>query len=49
MKVVTQYMTNNPYVAKNQPMQVKGLMLHSVGCPQENPEAFYNGYNKPNF
>lgn len=49
MKVVTQYMTNNPYVAKNQPMKVQGLMLHSVGCPQENPEAFYNGYNKSNF
>lgn len=49
MKVVTQYMTNNPYVAKNQPMKVQGLMLHSVGCPQENPEVFYNNYNKSNF
>lgn len=49
MEIVTQYMTNNPYVAKNQPMKVQGLMLHSVGCPQENPEAFYNGYNKSNF
>lgn len=49
MEIVTQYMTNNPYVTKNQPMKVQGLMLHSVGCPQENPEAFYNGYNKSNF
>lgn len=27
---------------------VKGLMIHSVGCSQPNPEVFFNNWNKPN-
>ena len=45
MKIIEKFMTNNDCYKLNAPMQPKGLMLHSVGCPQPNPLVFFNNQN----
>lgn len=48
MKIIKKFMTNNDCYKENEPMTPKGLMLHSVGCPQPDPLVFWNNQNKPN-
>lgn len=38
-------MTKNPCYVANQKIQVKGLMLHSVGCNQPSAEVFVKKWN----
>lgn len=46
MKIVKSFITKNDCYKLNNPMKPKGLMLHSVGCPQPNPLVFWNNQNK---
>lgn len=49
MELITKYVTNNPCYTSGRSIQVKGLMLHSVGCPQPKPEVFVNLFNKSSY
>lgn len=49
MGIVTEYFTRNPCYKKGQTIQVKGLMLHSIGYPQPNPRVFANLWNKESY
>ena len=46
MKIVKSIMTNNPCYKAGKKIAVKGLMLHSVGCPQPSAEVFIKKWNK---
>lgn len=46
MKIVKRYATNNPCYKQQKQINVKGLMLHSVGTPQPKAEAFANYWNR---
>ena len=45
MKLVESIMTRNPCYAAGRKITVKGLMLHSVGCPQPKASAFISSWN----
>ena len=47
MKLVENILTRNPCYAAGRKITVKGLMLHSVGCPQPKASAFINSWNSP--
>ena len=47
MKLVESIMTKNPCYTAGRKITVKGLMLHSVGCPQPKASAFINSWNSP--
>lgn len=47
MKLVTNYLTKNDCYKSGRKITVKGLMLHSVGCPQPKASAFMNQWNRP--
>jgi len=47
MKLVESIMTRNPCYTMGRKITVKGLMLHSVGCPQPKASAFINSWNSP--
>ena len=47
MKLVESIMTRNPCYTVGRKITVKGLMLHSVGCPQPKASAFINSWNSP--
>ena len=47
MKLVESILTRNPCYAAGRKITVKGLMLHSVGCPQPKASAFINSWNSP--
>lgn len=49
MKIVKSIMTKNPCYTKDGEITVKGLMLHSVGCPQPKASVFINQFNKPTY
>lgn len=49
MKIVRKYMTNNPCYKAGKTIKVKGLMLHSVGCPQPRASVFINQMNKASY
>ena len=49
MEWITKYLTENDCYNDGRYIQVKGLVYHSVGCPQENPEVFFKNFNKPNY
>lgn len=49
MALINSIMTKNPYYTKPKKITVKGLMLHSVGCPQPNAKAFINTWNNANY
>ena len=49
MNLVESIMTNNPCYKKGQKITVKGLMLHSVGCPQPSASAFIHSWNNESF
>ena len=40
MKIVQSYLKKNPCYTVGKKITVKGLMLHSVGCPQPKASAF---------
>lgn len=47
MEIVQSIMTNNPCYKAGRKIAVKGLMLHSVGCPQPSAETFIRNWNNP--
>lgn len=48
MKIVESMLTNNSCYKIGRPITVKGLMLHSIGCPQPNASVFACRWNDPN-
>ena len=49
MPIVTEYLTKNPCYKSGRTIAVKGLMLHSVGCPQPNPRVFTKNWNSASY
>lgn len=49
MKIIEHFLTNNPCYKAGKKIKPKGLMLHSVGCPQPSAFVFLNNWNKPKF
>lgn len=49
MNLVKAIMTNNPCYKAGKKITVKGLMLHSVGCPQPSAKVFINNWDKSTF
>lgn len=49
MKLVSSILTNNPCYKAGRKITVKGLMLHSVGCPQPKASVFINSWNSSEF
>lgn len=49
MKLVESFLTKNPCYGTGRKIEVRGLMLHSVGCPQPRASAFINSWNSPGF
>ncbi len=49
MKLVESIMTKNPCYTAGKKITVKGLMLHSVGCPQPKASAFINSWNRADY
>lgn len=47
MKIIQKTVTENPCYKAGKKIQVRGLMLHSVGCPQPSAEVFVKRYNSP--
>lgn len=47
--IETKYLTENPCYKTKRTIQVKGLMLHSIGCPQPNPDVFVKNWNNANY
>ena len=47
MKLVKSILTKNPCYTVNKKITVKGLMLHSVGCPQPSASVFVKNWNSP--
>lgn len=47
MEIVQSIMKNNPCYKAGKKIAVKGLMLHSVGCPQPSAETFIRNWDKP--
>ncbi len=45
MKLVENILTRNPCYTAGRKITVKGLMLHSVGCPQPKASVFINSWN----
>lgn len=49
MKLVESILTRNPCYIAGRKITVKGLMLHSVGCPQPRASAFISSWNRADF
>lgn len=49
MKLVQSILTKNPCYTAGKKIAVKGLMLHSVGCPQPKASVFINNWNRADF
>lgn len=49
MKLVESLLTKNPCYTAGRKITVKGLMLHSVGCPQPKASVFLNSWNSPSY
>jgi hypothetical protein len=45
MRLVKKYVTNNIHYKNNKIINIKGLVLHSVGCPQPDPNVFINNWD----
>ena len=45
MKLIKKYATNNMHYKNNRIINVKRLVLHSVGCPQPNPDVFVKSWD----
>lgn len=46
--IETNYLTNSLNYKNKTMTQVKGIMLHSVGCPQPNPDVFVKNWDNSN-
>ena len=46
MKIIQSILTKNPCYTAGKKITVKGLMIHSVGCPQPSAKVFVNNWNK---
>ena len=49
MKLVQSILTKNPCYTAGRKITVKGLMLHSVGCPQPKASVFINSWNSASY
>ena len=49
MKIIQNILTKNPCYKAGKKITVKGLMLHSVGCPQPSASAFINQWNDADY
>ena len=49
MKLVEAFLTRNPCFRAGRKIKVKGLMLHSVGCPQPRASVFIGNWNQESF
>lgn len=49
MTIIQKIMTQNPCFQQGQKIEVRGLMLHSVGTAQPNAEVFIRQWDKPNY
>lgn len=49
MQIKETLCTNNPCYKQGRTITVKGLMLHSVGCPQPSALVFVNNWNKSTY
>ncbi len=49
MKLVQSILTKNPCYTAGRKITVKGLMLHSVGCPQSKASVFINSWNSASY
>ena len=47
--IETRYLTKNPCYNTKRTITVKGLMLHSVGCPQPNPLVFIKNWDRESY
>lgn len=47
MKIIKSILSNSSCYAAGRKIKVKGLMLHSVGCPQPDARTFVQNWNKP--
>lgn len=49
MKLIESILTKNPCYTAGRKITVKGLMLHSVGCPQPKASVFLNSWNSASY
>jgi len=49
MQIIESIMTKNPCYTAGRRITVKGLMLHSVGCPQPNAQVFISNWNRSDY
>lgn len=49
MKLVQSILTKNPCYTAGRKITVKGLMLHSVGCPQPKASVFISNWNRASY
>jgi hypothetical protein len=49
MKVIESILTKNPCYTAGRKITVKGLMIHSVGCPQPKASVFVKNWNKSSY
>lgn len=49
MKIIESIMTKNPCYKTGRKITVKGLMLHSVGCPQPSAPVFVHSWDDASF
>ena len=49
MKLVKSILTKNPCYTAGKKIIVKGLMLHSIGCPQPRASVFINNWNRADY
>ena len=49
MKIIQDILTNNPCYKASKKITVKGLMLHSVGCPQPSASVFIKQWNRADY
>lgn len=49
MTLIESIMTKNPCYTAGRKISVKGLMLHSVGCPQPSASVFIRDWNRTDF
>ena len=47
MKIIENICKESDCYKAGRTIEVKGLMIHSVGCPQPKAQAFINNWNKP--
>ena len=45
MKIIESYLTKNRCYTAGKKITIKGLMLHSVGCPQPSAQAFVSSWD----